>query len=142
MRAGDLKAEVERVLPCPWCGDPLTEAIVQEGSTFRWRKVSGCCADGPEVRRNTMTDDQAAAEIESHAKAIAAWNTRPHGPTIAALAERLAVAEADSFVDVLNKAWAELPVPISLTPSRQEYWKAGARAAILAAQAALKDRGP
>lgn len=64
------------LLPCPWCGEELREASVSEGSTFRWRKVDGCCADGPEVRHNTMADDQAAAEVESRQKAIAAWNRR------------------------------------------------------------------
>ena len=62
--------------PCPWCGEALASVSVSEGSTFRWRKVDGCCADGPEVRHDTMADDQVAAEVESRAKAITAWNTR------------------------------------------------------------------
>ena len=65
-----------KLLPCPWCGEALASVSVSEGSTFRWRKVGGCCADGPEVRHDTMADDQVAAEVESRAKAITAWNTR------------------------------------------------------------------
>lgn len=64
------------LLPCPWCGAPLSKATVIEGSTFRWRVVQGCCADGPEVRHDTMADDQAAAEADSTRRAIEAWNTR------------------------------------------------------------------
>lgn len=67
----------DALLPCPWCGCAMDDPLVTEGSTFRWRKVSGCCADGPEVRHDTMAEDQAAAELESRAAAIAAWNTRP-----------------------------------------------------------------
>jgi hypothetical protein len=70
-----MTAEVE-LLPCPWCGEKLARVSVSEGSTFRWRKVDGCCTDGPEVRHDTMADDQAAAEAESRAAAIAAWNRR------------------------------------------------------------------
>lgn len=66
------------LLPCPWCGKEMEGPIsVSEGSTFRWRKVDGCCTDGPEIRHNTLADDQEAAEIKSRADAIAAWNTRP-----------------------------------------------------------------
>lgn len=68
--------------PCPWCGSKMesgTEVI--EGSTFRWRRVVGCCTDGPEVRHDTMADDQQAAEADSRARAIAEWNTRPAAPT-------------------------------------------------------------
>ena len=71
------------LLPCPWCGEELTAVRVSEGSTFRWRKVDGCCTDGPEVRHDTMADDQAAAEIDSTSRAIAAWNTRAHSAEIA-----------------------------------------------------------
>jgi hypothetical protein len=70
-----MTADVE-LLPCPWCGEKLASVSVSEGSTFRWRKVDGCCTDGPEVRHDTMADDQAAAEAESRAAAIAAWNRR------------------------------------------------------------------
>ena len=71
-------AQVQELKPCPWCGEKLTGVSVSEGSTFRWRKVDGCCTDGPEVRHDTMADDQAAAEIDSTRRAIEAWNTR-HG---------------------------------------------------------------
>ena len=71
------------LLPCPWCGEELTAVRVSEGSTFRWRKVDGCCTDGPEVRHDTMADDQAAAEIDSTSRAIEAWNTRAHSAEIA-----------------------------------------------------------
>lgn len=63
------------LLPCPWCGGRIVESV-SEGTTFRWRKVDGCCADGPEVRHDTMADDQAAAEMDSHSRAIDAWNER------------------------------------------------------------------
>jgi hypothetical protein len=63
--------------PCPWCGMELTgEPHVREGSTFRWRLLSGCCTDGPEIRHDTMADDQAAAEVDSTQRAIDAWNQR------------------------------------------------------------------
>ena len=61
--------------PCPWCGNTPSPTVV-EGSTFRWRQVRGCCTPGPEVRHDTMTDDQAAAEIESTQRALAAWDER------------------------------------------------------------------
>jgi hypothetical protein len=65
------------LLPCPWCGQEMFGLIsVVHGSTFRWRRVNGCCTDGPEVRHDTMAEDQKAAEIQSRADAIAAWNTR------------------------------------------------------------------
>jgi hypothetical protein len=66
------------LLPCPWCGCELSSVSVSEGSTFRWRKVDGCCTDGPEVRHDTMADDQAAAEADSEERAIEAWNNRAH----------------------------------------------------------------
>jgi len=63
------------LLPCPWCGGKVKGTVV-EGSTFRWRCVVGCCTDGPEVRHDTLANDQAAAEIDSRDRAITAWNTR------------------------------------------------------------------
>lgn len=68
------------LLPCPWCGDPLASVSVIEGSTFRWRRVQGCCTDGPEVHHDTKSDDQQAAEVDSHRRAIEAWNTRAAPP--------------------------------------------------------------
>ena len=69
--------KLPELLPCPWCGRAYDgEPVVSEGSTFRWRKVEGCCTDGPEVRHDTLTHDQVAAEVESTAAAITAWNTR------------------------------------------------------------------
>lgn len=65
----------ETLKPCPWCGDEVGDDVIV-GSTFRWRMVAGCCTSGPEVRHNTMADDQVAAEVESRAAAIAAWNRR------------------------------------------------------------------
>ena len=67
---------MNNLLKCPWCGEEMAGCTVSEGSTFRWRKVDGCCTDGPEVRHDTMADDQKAAEVDSTARAIAAWNTR------------------------------------------------------------------
>lgn len=87
--------EVE-LLPCPWCGEAQSVVRVSEGSTFRWRKVDGCCADGPEVRHDTMADDQAAAEADSHRRAIEAWNTRANVDR--ALAESRAEALIDAKV--------------------------------------------
>ena len=68
--------DASAIKPCPWCGESLKEARVIEGSTFRWRALQGCCTDGPEVRHDTMADDQAAAEEDSTKRAIEAWNTR------------------------------------------------------------------
>ena len=81
--------KARELLPCPWCGDELTDCTVSEGSTFRWRKVDGCCTDGPEVRHNTMADDQEEAERDSTRRAIEAWNLRaPDQATEALRAER------------------------------------------------------
>ena len=77
--------------PCPWCGGEVGP-VVEEGARFRWRRVTGCCAEGPEVRHDTMADDQAAAEVESRAAAIAAWNNRPVEDTLRA---QLEAAEAE-----------------------------------------------
>jgi hypothetical protein len=66
------------LLPCPWCGNAMGEAHISHGSTFRWRKVNGCCSDGPEVRHDTLAKDQSEADIDSRRRAIEAWNTRAH----------------------------------------------------------------
>ncbi len=68
--------DTSTIKPCPWCGESLKHARVIEGSTFRWRAMQGCCTDGPEVRHDTMAEDQAAAEEDSRKRAIEAWNTR------------------------------------------------------------------
>lgn len=78
----------EKLMPCPWCGGEMDVVSVIEGSTFRWRMVSGCCTDGPEVRHHTLAEDQAAAEAQSRAAAIAAWNTRAPIPRIEHTAAR------------------------------------------------------
>lgn len=62
--------------PCPWCGGQLKEGLVLEGETFRWRRVQGCCTDGPEVRIDTLSDDREEAEREAKEQAYEAWNTR------------------------------------------------------------------
>jgi len=72
----------EKLMPCPWCGGEMDAVAVIEGSTFRLRMVSGCCTDGPEVRHDTFAEDQAAAETQSRAAAIAAWNTRAPIPKV------------------------------------------------------------
>ena len=77
--------------PCPWCGGKVGP-IVEEGSTFRWRRVTGCCVDGPEVRHDTLADDQDAAKAASDAAAIDAWNSRPVEDTLRA---QLEAAEAE-----------------------------------------------
>lgn len=76
--------------PCPFCGGEIPEALVIEGSTFRWRRVAGCCVDGPEVRHDTMADDQEAAELGSKQRAIQAWNSRAPDPRIAELEAEVA----------------------------------------------------
>ena len=60
-----IERKARELLPCPWCGEELSVASVSEGSTFRWRRVDGCCTDGPEVRHNTMADDQEAHQLSS-----------------------------------------------------------------------------
>ena len=67
---------VDGVLPCPFCGD--NQPTVFEGSTFRWRVAvcNNCGAYAPEVRHDTLAEDQKQAGIESDAAAIVAWNTR------------------------------------------------------------------
>ena len=77
--------------PCPWCGGEVGP-VVEEGARFRWRRVTGCCADGPEVRHDTMADDQAAAEVESRQRAIDAWNNRATQP--------VATEEQPTFWDI------------------------------------------
>lgn len=77
MTTDELRAKFE-LLPCPWCGEKLKMISVSEGSTFRWRKIDGCCTDGPEVRHDTLADDQTAAEADSYKRAVEAWNTRAH----------------------------------------------------------------
>ncbi|HFF6210413.1 TPA: hypothetical protein ACGCHH_000325 [Stenotrophomonas maltophilia] len=67
---------VAKLKPCPWCGGALQEARVVEGDTFRWRKLQGCCTDGPEVHIDTLADDRVAAEERAAQAAIDAWNTR------------------------------------------------------------------
>jgi Lar family restriction alleviation protein len=63
-------------LPCPFCG--CQDVTVFEGSTFRWRYAAcdGCGVQGVEVRHNATAPDQAAAEAESHQRAIDEWNRR------------------------------------------------------------------
>jgi hypothetical protein len=92
--------------PCPWCGDELAGVSVSEGSTFRWRKVDGCCADGPEVRHDTMADDQAAAEVDSRARAIAAWNRRT--PGWRPISEDLGWPEGVAFVAEVMPDWTSM----------------------------------
>lgn len=67
---------VAKLKPCPWCGEALQEARVVDGDTFRWRKLQGCCTDGPEVHIDTLADDRVAAEERAAQAAIDAWNTR------------------------------------------------------------------
>ena len=75
----DTSTSEPTLLPCPWCGQAMERPDVRETSTFRWRAVMGCCTSGPEIRHDTMADDQAAAEVDSRVRAIEAWNTRaPH----------------------------------------------------------------
>ena len=65
----------EELKPCPWCGGTPSGAVIH-GSTFRWRRVEGCCVDGPEVR-HVPTTDGTDAEADSRRRAIASWNDRP-----------------------------------------------------------------
>ena len=95
--------------PCPWCGGEVGP-IVEEGATFRWRRVTGCCANGPEVRHDTLADDQAAAEVESRAAAIAAWNERPVEVTLRAQLEA-AEAEVRAIWDAMPATLRYLDLP-------------------------------
>lgn len=88
----------EALLPCPWCGDPV-EGHVTEGTTFRWRKFTGCCTDGPEVRHDTTAADKDAAEIDSERRAIAAWNRRA-----ALAAQHGAVGEHEALAERIREA--------------------------------------
>jgi Lar family restriction alleviation protein len=66
-------------LPCPFCGGG--NIAVEEGSTFRWRKpvCTGCGAEGPEVRAQTMGyGTKKEWEAQAYADAIEVWNTRKH----------------------------------------------------------------
>ena len=64
------------VLACPFCNHVGIDIV--EGSTFRWRlpECGNCGATCGEVRHDTMADDQAQAEIETHHRCVEAWNTR------------------------------------------------------------------
>lgn len=68
--------DLTKLLPCPWCGGTLKDGVVLEGDTFRWRRVQGCCTDGPEVRIDTLSDDRELAEQQAKEQAYDAWNTR------------------------------------------------------------------
>jgi hypothetical protein len=57
--------------PCP-CGKTPTQLHITEGSTFRWRYVSGdCCGWMIEARVNTMRPKSEEKDYEECAKA---WN--------------------------------------------------------------------
>lgn len=61
---------------CPFCG--ASAAQVVEGDTFRWRMVQcgACGARGPEVRIDTLADNQGDAERDACAAAVRAWGAR------------------------------------------------------------------
>lgn len=61
---------------CPFCGH--YDVTVYEGSTFRWRyaECDRCGAKAPEVRHDTLADDQEDATNKSTLAAIGAWNER------------------------------------------------------------------
>ena len=67
--------QTEPLRPCPWCGGQPHPAVVR-GSTFRWRQLAGCCTPGPEVRHDTLAEDQDKAELDSAGRARAEWNRR------------------------------------------------------------------
>lgn len=71
-----MNKNADELLPCPFCGGDVSSET-EVGSTFRWRRVAGCCTPGPEVRQDTTAKDAAAATMDAHNRAIAAWNTRP-----------------------------------------------------------------
>lgn len=63
--------------PCPFCGSD--QVGVQDGSTFRWRKVVcyTCEAAGPEIRVQTdETKSVAELVVLNDSLAIDAWNAR------------------------------------------------------------------
>ena len=112
--------------PCPWCGDSLKVGRVVEGDTFRWRRVQGCCADGPEVRHDTLAENQAAAHEDSERRAIEAWNTRSTQPPA------VGVDVSDEMVEVvkfllgegpLRGAWFGEEPPDALGPMPRYWWR-------------------
>jgi hypothetical protein len=107
--ADALRDVIEALDACPWCGQKMERAIVSEGSTFRWRKVDGCCADGPEIRHDTMADDQEAAEVDSRRRAIEAWNDRD--PTIRRALATLAAVEAAPVGLVIGQSGPDILGP-------------------------------
>ena len=113
-----------KLLPCPWCGEELRVVNVSEGSTFRWRKLDGCCADGPEVRIDTMADDQAKAEADARADAIRAWNERAPNPMLAEN-ERLRVdAERYRFLAGQHGLWWEEELDAAIERDRAQEMSA------------------
>lgn len=67
---------MSKPLPCPFCGG--TNIQTAEGSTFRWvyAYCAECGAQSCEVRKATLTEDQAAAQSAAEARALEEWNTR------------------------------------------------------------------
>jgi hypothetical protein len=129
------------MLPCPWCGEAV-EPFIQEGSTFRWRSVAGCCTNGPEVRHDTLAADQNAANVDSVRRAIAAWNTRAStqpdviDAEIARLREDalLDAKVIDSLSNAVQEAQAKIDelmleyCPDDMTEEQIEEWKKHQRA--------------
>lgn len=80
--------------PCPFCGH--SEIGVVEGESFRYCRsmCPYCGAQGPEVRKNTLADNQGAANVEANTQAIEEWNTRADLlPTIEDLVDLIAIEE-------------------------------------------------
>lgn len=67
--------EKDELKPCP-CGRPLDALIIEPGSTFRWRRLSGnCCGEWSiEVRVPTM---EIPPDYDEMKWCIAKWNDAP-----------------------------------------------------------------
>ncbi len=62
---------MEKVLPCPFCGEIPEEFYVNQGQ--KWGGVQCCCgAGGPDVRTNYATCNSPPW----HKQAIKTWNKR------------------------------------------------------------------
>lgn len=63
--------------PCP-CGKTPEKLCVNDGSTFRWREVSGDCGCGWmfEARINTMRE---GSDEQDYAECVEAWNQMERG---------------------------------------------------------------
>ncbi len=62
-----------KIKPCP-CGEMPETLHVQDGSTYRWRYITGSCC-GEWMLEVRVPCDKRPAEI--YRKCVEAWNTAP-----------------------------------------------------------------